>query len=137
MKEKNARFADRLRRERARLELGQAELWEAGGVSKSTQVCYENGQRVPDLEYIEAVTAVGVDPVFMVTGLSSRTFVARNFDRDLHKEITCAVAEFQADRGISFPPEKQAQLIHFLYQEFSRAGSIEPTKLAQTLQLAA
>lgn len=137
MNSKTEHISTRLRGERARLGISQAEFCAAGGVSKSTQVAYENGQRVPDLDYLTGVSALGVDPVFVVTGRPSKEFAAKNFDWDLHNEIVIAIAEFQAEHAITIPPTKLADLIHHLFEEFTAAGSIEPETLARVLRLVA
>ena len=48
-------FGQRLKAERLRLQLSQAQLADAGGVSKSTQVGYESNAYIPDLEYLARV----------------------------------------------------------------------------------
>lgn len=64
-------IADRLRAERQRCNLRSAELAEAAGVSKTTQINYENGTRAPDANYLAAAAKVGLDVLFVVTGVRS------------------------------------------------------------------
>jgi transcriptional regulator with XRE-family HTH domain len=130
-------YAERLRKERARLGLAQAQVCTAGGVSKSTQVAYESDQRVPDLEYLDGVAALGVDKVFVATGLSATKFAAKHFDWELHREIISAICEFSTEHSVSIPPSKLSDLIHLLYDEFSAAGKIESATLARALRLVA
>jgi transcriptional regulator with XRE-family HTH domain len=130
-------YAERLRKERARLGLSQAQVCTAGGVSKSTQVAYESNQRVPDLEYLNNVAALGVDKVFVATGLSAINFAAKHFDWELHREIISAIFEFATEHSVSIPPSKLSDLIHLLYDEFSAAGKIESATLARALRLVA
>lgn len=130
-------YAERLRKERARLGLPQAQICIAGGVSKSTQVAYESDQRVPDLEYLDGVASLGVDKVFVATGLATEKFAAKHFDWELHREIVTAVYEFATEHGVSIPPSKLSDLIHLLYDEFSAAGKIESATLARALRLVA
>lgn len=59
----------RLREERLRLAYSQEDFGELGGVRRNTQGNYERGERTPDLEYIAAVAKVGVDVVYVITGL--------------------------------------------------------------------
>jgi len=61
-------FRTRLREERKRLGLNQTEMGVLGGVSKDSQLNYENGSRSPDAEYLMAVAAAGVDIAFVLTG---------------------------------------------------------------------
>lgn len=58
----------RLRRERLRLGLSQRELGEAGGVEINTQGKYENAKRLPKADYLAAVSALGVDVLYVLTG---------------------------------------------------------------------
>lgn len=135
MNAKIEQFASRLRSERARLGLTQFQLCTAGGVSKSTQVAYELGPRLPDLLYIDSVTSVGIDPIFVLTGLTSKQFAAKRFNWELHKEIIGAIARFQSERNVFIPPEKLADLTHLLYVQFIEDGRIEKESLARALSL--
>lgn len=65
-------FGDRLREERDRLGLTQAELGEKGGVKKNAQSAYEIGERSPDAAYLTNIGLAGVDVPFLFTGLRSR-----------------------------------------------------------------
>ena len=58
----------RLREERKRLGLSQTELGAHGGVSKDSQLNYENGSRSPDANYLIAIASVGVDVTYLLTG---------------------------------------------------------------------
>lgn len=61
-------IGSRLREERERLGLNQAELGTSGGVQKLAQLKYEKGDRAPDADYLEAVAAKGVDVLYVLTG---------------------------------------------------------------------
>lgn len=61
-------FFDRLKEERKRLELNQAEFGEIAGIGKITQLHYEKGDRSPDANYLMAVAAAGVDVLYLLTG---------------------------------------------------------------------
>ena len=130
-------YAERLRKERARLGLAQVQVCAAGSLSKSTQVAYETDQRVPDLEYLDGIATLGVDKIFIVTGLPATDFAAKHFDWELHRKIISAICEFATEQGVSVPPSKQSDLIHLLYDEFSSNGKIEAATLARALRLVA
>lgn len=58
----------RVRSERERLGLTQAELGERCGVGRKTQFNYESGERQPDADYLSRAAAVGVDVLYVLTG---------------------------------------------------------------------
>ncbi|TGR41853.1 XRE family transcriptional regulator [Mesorhizobium sp. M00.F.Ca.ET.151.01.1.1] len=61
-------FGDRLRSERKRLGLSQAELAELAGVRKQAQMHYEAGHRSPQAEYLYRLGQAGVDVAYVLTG---------------------------------------------------------------------
>lgn len=61
-------FGPRIVFERERLKLKQMDLCIRTGVSKTTQIKYEAGQRAPDVGYLRALDAAGLDIHFIVTG---------------------------------------------------------------------
>lgn len=63
---------DRLKEERERLGLNQTAFGAVGGVKKQAQLKYEKGERHPDSAYLEAVSAVGVDVLYVITGQRSQ-----------------------------------------------------------------
>ena len=64
-------FCDRLKEERKRLKLNQEEFAALGGVKKGAQFNYENGSRAPDTDYLFAISAAGVNLVYLMTGVLS------------------------------------------------------------------
>jgi len=58
----------RLRQERKRLRLSQAELAAIGGVKANAQGHYELGIRLPRADYLASVYEVGVDVLYVVLG---------------------------------------------------------------------
>lgn len=61
-------FSDRLRQERERVGLSQAEMAEAGGVKKLAQHNYEKGDRTPTADYLQKLVGAGIDVPFLLTG---------------------------------------------------------------------
>jgi transcriptional regulator with XRE-family HTH domain len=60
--------AERLRSERTRLDLSQADMATAGGISLRTQAAWEKGEQSPNADYLATVSVIGVDVLFIVTG---------------------------------------------------------------------
>jgi len=61
-------ISDRLRKERERFGLNQADFGALGGVKKLAQFNYEKGERQPDSAYLAALAAHGVDVLYVLTG---------------------------------------------------------------------
>jgi transcriptional regulator with XRE-family HTH domain len=60
---------ERIRQVRERTGLGQKEFAERVGVSKNTQLRYENGQSYPAVDYLERVASkYGIDGNWLMTG---------------------------------------------------------------------
>mgnify|MGYP003948898385 CR=1 FL=1 len=64
-------FNERLKLERKRLGLSQEKFAALGGVTRDTQMNYENGSRKPDSAYLAAMADAGIDVLFLLTGQSS------------------------------------------------------------------
>ncbi|NTY35655.1 helix-turn-helix domain-containing protein [Burkholderia diffusa] len=58
----------RLKEERMRIGLSQAEIAALGGLSNKTQLGYESDVRSPDANYLAALAKVGVDVQYVITG---------------------------------------------------------------------
>lgn len=61
-------FPVRLKQERLRLGLNQAELAALGGVQKQAQFHYERGTRRPNSDYLSSIALGGVDVCYLLTG---------------------------------------------------------------------
>jgi transcriptional regulator with XRE-family HTH domain len=64
-------FGERLKEERERKGMSQDAFGAVGGVRKQAQLKYEKAERKPDVEYFEALSKIGVDVQYVVTGQRS------------------------------------------------------------------
>lgn len=64
----NNTFGERLKYERNRLGLSQEAFAAIGGVKKLAQISYEQGKTVPDINFIKAVSGIGVDAMYVIFG---------------------------------------------------------------------
>lgn len=80
-------FGERIRQERDRLGLSQEAFGVVGGVSKRAQVNYEKSERKPDLIYLNQLSKVGVDVLYLVTGQRS--------EAALPDDVTELVTQYQ------------------------------------------
>ncbi len=62
-------IGERLKEERERLGFNQTAFGAVGGVQKQAQLKYEKGERSPDADYLEALSKVGADVQYIVTGI--------------------------------------------------------------------
>ena len=76
---KSEGLGDRLREERDRLGLNQTDFGLQVGVSRGTQKAYELGAGAPDVRYLVALEAIGVDVSYVLTG---RRFTQETGDVD-------------------------------------------------------
>ena len=61
-------YGERLKHERLRLKLTQVQLADAGGVGRHAQSYYERDITLPRADYLAAITLLGIDVVFIITG---------------------------------------------------------------------
>lgn len=71
-----AEVGARIRSERQRLGLNQAEFGRVAAVSRRTQAGYEAGEGAPGADYLAAMAARGVDILYVVTGRRDRPLVS-------------------------------------------------------------
>lgn len=62
-------FGLRLKEERKRLGLSQAEMAQVGGVGRLAQLQYESEATAPTTRYLSAIGSIGVNLVYLVAGI--------------------------------------------------------------------
>ena len=60
----------RLKEARIKVGLNQAEMAEAGGVTRSAQVRYESSETAPSTDYLRGIQSTGIDIPYVLFGLS-------------------------------------------------------------------
>lgn len=140
----NTTIGDRLRAQRERLGVTQAGLAEAGGVQRRAQLNYEAGDRFPDAAYLAAVAQVGVDVLYVLTGvrsipIASLTEPARDRFNQLIDDFAVLPDELQAHAcdyvgGLALRAvrENRAQLIRRREISVEDAQRILDERLAST-----
>lgn len=93
-----------LRKERVRLGLKQEEMAQIGGVTRNTQGSYERDERRPDTGYLKALNAVGLDILYVVTGVRTPAPVGGLSEDE----------EVMVKRYRSMPPDDQKSVRRFL-----------------------
>jgi transcriptional regulator with XRE-family HTH domain len=107
-------FGERIREERKRLGLGQAEFGKIGGCGRTTQFKYESGESKPDIDYLTALHKFGVDAFYIMTG--QRIDQTKQGEHQLQQyasveEAVNAVIDLQTDLGVTFSGDQLKQLI--------------------------
>lgn len=131
MSQQNESFGARIREERMRLGLTQAQAAVVGKVSKTTQVAYETDARIPDLQYVTNLSEAGFDEIFLLTGRP----LSPSFNWQLMSVLVDAVMEWSQENGVRIPRSKLEDLLCTLYTQFENAKDIDPAALSRTLRL--
>ncbi|WP_423395606.1 helix-turn-helix domain-containing protein [Burkholderia sp. LMG 21824] len=83
----------RLRAEREKLRLTQADFGNECGVQRRAQAAYESGERSPDARYLEQAARIGVDVAFVITGAVSRNGIDATVGLESLIRAMCEVLE--------------------------------------------
>lgn len=130
-------IGSRLKEERGRLQLSQTALAELGGVSKTTQVFYEADERVPDANYLAALSKRGVDVGYVITSRREADMAATTFNRQLMAEILKAIDLWVEGRKRPVNAEIKAEIAALFYSQFSKSGHIDSDIIEGHLRLIA
>lgn len=107
-------FRERLKIERQRLGLTQADLGATGGVDRRTQYKYEVGTNEPNITYLKGVESAGVDIPFTLFGKRSELFSGA-VDWPLLWQAVEDIALFTSRRLPECPEALKRDLVERLY----------------------
>ena len=127
----------RLKAERLRLRLTQADLARYVDVSGSTQVAYEQGVRTPGLGYLVALQSTGIDAWYVMFGIRAERRAADAFDWTLFAEIQEAITEWCSARELELPPRRFLEISRLLYEQFISEREVQPDAIERILKLVA
>lgn len=88
-------LAERLRSERKRLRLSQAQLAERVGIRANAQGLYETSVRSPRADYLGRLATLGMDVQFIILGM--RMPVMRGRLSDIESEIIQGLRSLEAE----------------------------------------
>lgn len=83
----------RLKEERERVGMTQVALASLTGASKSSQIGWESGRAVPNAEYLATALTLGMDVVYVLTGMRSDAAVMDAFRRAAEATKMASVTE--------------------------------------------
>ena len=136
MSKTESTYGERIRAERLRLALTQAQVCATVSVSKPTQIAYEGGGAVP-MDYLDRVEALGMDRVFIATGQTSRAFAAEHFNWDLLGQVLSGIHRWETRHRRTILAEKRGTLARLLYLKFIDAGTVDDQYLDRLVDMAA
>ncbi|HCP78021.1 MAG: transcriptional regulator [Pusillimonas sp.] len=126
----------RLKEERERLGLSQAQLAKLAGTSPRTQIAWEQGEQTPNALYLAIAGQEGMDVQYVVSGRKSINA------EQVQDEIKMVLDAFQAldealnSAGKTMPPDKKRLAAEALYHAV-KSGDGEAVPLAKLLIKAA
>lgn len=130
-----APFARRLASERHRLQLTQAAVADAAGVSVPSQIGYEQGARSPPTDYIVLLRDVGFDPHFLMFGQTAADFAFDTLDWGLVGRIVNATLAWCETNGAVLSEERLAESTRLLYNEYRRKPETQAINVDRVLRL--
>ena len=126
-------FGDRIKEERQRLKLTQAEFGTLGGVTRASQAHYESERRVPDLNYLASLRDK-VDVMYILSG--KRATVVKGIDAAVFQTILTEI-EFWAKEGQrTLSDDFRAELVALFFQHVVTHGKIDADLIRKTLSVA-
>jgi len=124
-------WVSRLKMERTRLGLTQADFARAGGVSTPSQTGYENGKAAPGIDYLAGIARIGVDVQYVITGRPQSAF-----DWDLFLAVMEAAESWASSRSPCATVAERSDFIRTLYSASEEHRRIDPAVLQALLRLA-
>lgn len=106
----------RLREERKRLRLTQAQIAAAVGISAPTQVGYELGARTPDAHYLTKIERLGVDERYIRTGIREGHHAIQSLDWERLAEIRRVVAGWVRDMEVGLDIGQLVEVERLIYE---------------------
>ena len=125
----------RLRSERKRIHMTQAQFGKEGGVSLSSQNAYESALHFPDARYLARIAGVGVDVNYVLLGDRSELTSLSDSEVLAFSEITRVVHEWASARSKTLPPEVQAHLIRTFFEQYQATSQLRVDSYTRTLKL--
>jgi len=129
-------FGARLRSERKRLKLTQAQVADLGEVVRLSEHMYENDVRLPNLDFLMKLQSAGFDVAYLMFG-DDVPAPARGLALTAEQlaRVYRAVDEFAIDHlGDPLPVDDRVRLFNFLCESLSGApGVVDEADLRQRL----
>ena len=124
-------YGERIKEERQRLKLTQADFAKLGGVSRQSQANYETEEREPGAAYL--INLYGqIDVPYILSGRRSS---AGDIDAKVVEAILNAIDGWAAASKRQIPQDIKAELLTLFLKQAMSTGKIEIEWMKQTLRL--
>ena len=127
-------FGDRIKEERQRLKLNQAEFAALGGVSRPSQANYESEQRIPDLNYLSRLCGK-VDVMYILTGDTRAPALISAIVAPAVQLILSEIDLWARESQRQLTEHFRAELMALFLQQLVTNGKIDPPLIKNTLRL--
>jgi len=124
----------RLREERRRLGLTQAQLAELLGVSRSALNSYEGGRAVPDINFLARAIRKHVDGWYVLTGKHSAEVASDLIDWDKVEQILLGIRGWAESEGKQISLHREIGLLQLFYPALARGEVIEDTTFEDVMK---
>ncbi|OQW86059.1 MAG: hypothetical protein BWK72_19275 [Rhodoferax ferrireducens] len=127
-------FGLRLKAERQRLKLNQAEFAALGGVSRPSQVYYESEQRVPDVRYLAALCEK-VDVMYILSGKRHTEANTKAIDASVIQAILTTIDAWENTSVRLITDRFRAELVSLFLQQVDANGKVDTDLIKSTLRI--
>ncbi len=124
-------YGERIKEERQRLKLTQANFAKVAGVSRQSQANYETEEREPGAAYLMNLYGQ-VDVPYILSGQRNST---GDIDAKIVEAILTAIDGWAVESKRQIPREIKAELLTLFLKQAMSTGKIENEWIKQTLRL--
>lgn len=132
-----SQLPDRLRTERTRLGLTQAQMASQLGIPVVTFRSYESGRSEPPIGLLRRLSEMGIDPCLIALGERLSDAAERQLDWMLVIELAAVINDWATKRPIPIAPDLQSMYLRLAYQHAVVTDKSEAkAKLSELLKAA-
>ncbi len=130
-------YGERIRSERLRLKMTQSAFAKGVDISQGSQVGYESGAHLPNVQYLARAAAIGVDIVFVILGQRGTSAAIDMVDWDTHDRIAAAVERWLDEHSVTLSVEKKMRLVRLFLSKYTSIDEVDDEYISETLALVA
>ena len=120
----NSCFGKRIKSERQRVKMNQAQMAELGGVTRRSQVFYELGLKFPDAGYLVGI-ADKVDVLYIVTVERTPDGIPKALDARVIEPILAAIDAWAEERKKPVSIQVRTELLALFLKQTMAPGGID------------